>query len=55
MPTFMEAFVLWILLSIIASFLGAKSLVIFINCLVIIMIVAGFFIGIGIQVFNYLL
>jgi len=47
-----EIATLWILLCGIAAFLGAKKIVIVINGLIVFLIVGGFFIGIGIKLFD---
>lgn len=53
--TIWEFLVLWILISVIGCFLGGKKIFIPLNVIIVVLIIAGFFIGIGIRIFNSLI
>lgn len=53
MPTIAEAITLWVIISVIAAFLGASKIVIGINIFIVFMVCAGFFVGIGIKIFDF--
>jgi len=53
--TIWELLVLWIILCIVGSGLGAAKIIIPLNIFIVAMIIAGFFMGIGIHIFNLLI
>ena len=54
MPTIAEAITLWIIISLVVAFLGASRVVIGINIFIVFMVCAGFFVGIGIKIFDFM-
>ena len=54
-PTIGELVVLWILFSVIGGFFIGYDKVVFINIIIGLLTVAGFFLAIGIHVFNLLI
>ena len=51
-PTFWEAITLWVLFSIVGAFFFGLGRIITINVIVFILIIAGFFMGMGIELLN---
>jgi len=54
-PTFWECVVLWILFCAVGGFFIGYAQVVFINIILCILIIVGFFLAIGINFFNLLL